>query len=42
VQGDRRVAAFTGNHGWFAAHHADAPVAVTLRTRGDYREMKAP
>ncbi|MCU0853439.1 MAG: hypothetical protein MUF63_00650 [Rhodobacteraceae bacterium] len=36
------VAAFTGNHGWFWRNRTDAPVTVTLRTRGDYVELKAP
>ena len=33
-------AAFTGNHGWFWRNRTDAPVTLTLRTRGDYRELK--
>ena len=36
------TAAFTGNHGWFWRNRTDAPVTVTLRTGGDYAEMKAP
>ena len=36
------TAAFTGNHGWFWRNRTDAPVTVTLRTAGDYAEMKAP
>ena len=36
------VAAFTGNHGWFWRNRTDAPVTVTLRTRGDYAELNAP
>ena len=36
------VAAFTGNHGWFWRNRTSAPVTFTLRTRGDYVEMKAP
>ena len=36
------TAAFTGNHGWFWRNRTDAPVTVTLRTAGDYTEMKAP
>ncbi len=36
------TAAFTGNHGWFWRNRTDAPVTVTLRTVGDYAEMKAP
>ena len=36
------VAAFTGNHGWFWRNRTEAPVTFTLRTRGDYAELKAP
>lgn len=36
------TAAFTGNHGWFWRNRTDAPVTLTLRTGGDYAEMKAP
>lgn len=36
------TAAFTGNHGWFWRNRTDAPVTMTLRTAGDYAEMKAP
>ena len=36
------TAAFTGNHGWFWRNRTDAPVTVTLRTAGDYLEVKAP
>lgn len=36
------TAAFTGNHGWFWRNRTDAPVTVTLRTAGDYAEMKLP
>ena len=36
------TAAFTGNHGWFWRNRSDAPVTLTLRTAGDYAEMKAP
>jgi hypothetical protein len=36
------TAVFTGNHGWFWRNRTDAPVTVTLRTGGDYAEMKAP
>lgn len=36
------TAAFTGNHGWFWRNRTEAPVTVTLRTRGDYTEMKRP
>ncbi len=41
-QSGELVAAFTGNHGWFWRNRTDAPVTVTLRTRGDYAEMKGP
>ncbi len=33
------TAAFTGNHGWYWKNRTDAPVVVTIRTRGDYEEM---
>ncbi len=36
------TAAFSGNHGWFWRNRTDAPVTFTLRTRGDYVEMRAP
>jgi hypothetical protein len=36
------TAAFTGNHGWFWRNRTEAPVMVTLRTGGDYAEIKAP
>lgn len=36
------TAAFTGNHGWFWRNRTDAPVTVTLRTRGDHSEVRAP
>jgi len=36
------TAAFTGNHGWFWRNRSDAPVTVTLRTAGDYAELRAP
>ena len=36
------VAAFTGNHGWFWRNRTDAPVTVTLRTGGEYLEIKVP
>lgn len=41
-QEGKLTAAFTGNHGWFWRNRTDAPVTVTLRTAGDYAEMKAP
>jgi hypothetical protein len=36
------TAAFTGNHGWFWRNRTEAPVTVTLRTAGDYADLKAP
>lgn len=36
------TAAFTGNHGWFWRNRTEAPVTVTLRTGGQYLEIKAP
>ena len=36
------TAAFTGNHGWFWRNRTDAPVTVTLRTAGDYAEIRVP
>lgn len=36
------TAAFTGNQGWFWRNRTEVPVTVTLRTRGDYAEIKAP
>ena len=41
-QAGELTAAFTGNHGWFWRNRTDAQVTVTLRTAGDYAEMKAP
>ena len=41
-QAGELTAAFTGNHGWFWRNRTDAPVTVTLRTAGDYAEIKAP
>ena len=34
------VAAFDGMHGWFWRNRGSAPVTVTLRTEGDYQELK--
>lgn len=34
------VAAFTGNHGWFWRNRGQAEVAVVLRTRGDYIDIR--
>lgn len=36
------TAAFTGNHGWFWRNRSEAPVTVTLRTGGEYSELRAP
>lgn len=36
------TAAFSGNHGWFWRNRTEAPVTVTLRTAGDYSELRAP
>ncbi|MDQ3482281.1 MAG: transmembrane anchor protein [Pseudomonadota bacterium] len=33
-------AAFDGNHGWYWRNRGDSPVTVTLRTSGDYSEIK--
>lgn len=34
------VAAFDGMHGWFWRNRGRAPVTVTLRTSGDYQDLK--
>mgnify|MGYP001312025990 CR=1 FL=1 len=36
------TAAFTGNHGWFWRNRTEEPVTITLRTAGDYAQMKTP
>lgn len=41
-QAGELTAAFTGNHGWFWRNRTDAPLTVTLRTAGDYAELRAP
>jgi len=33
-------AAFNGSHGWFWRNRGDAPVTITLRTAGDYAQIK--
>ena len=33
-------AAFDGHHGWFWRNRSENPVALTLRTRGSYSELK--
>ena len=34
------TAAFDGNHGWFWRNRTGKPVTITLRTSGDYAEIK--
>lgn len=34
------VAAFDGIHGWFWRNRGSSPVTVTLRTQGDYQELR--
>ncbi len=34
------LAAFDGKHGWFWRNRSDAPVTITLRTQGEYGEVK--
>lgn len=34
------TAAFTGNHGWFWRNRSGQPVTITLRTSGNYTDMK--
>ncbi|MDZ4086210.1 MAG: hypothetical protein U1E69_05335 [Tabrizicola sp.] len=41
-QAGELTAAFTGNHGWFWRNRSGAPVTVTLRTGGDYQDLRAP
>jgi hypothetical protein len=41
-QAGELIAAFTGNHGWFWRNRTDSPVTLTLRTAGQYAEMRAP
>ncbi len=33
-------AAFTGNHGWFWRNRTDNDVTVTLKTNGEYSDLK--
>lgn len=33
-------AAFSGNHGWFWRNRSEEPVTLTLRTKGNYVELK--
>jgi len=41
-QAGELTAAFTGNHGWFWRNRTDVPLTITVRTAGDYAEMKKP
>lgn len=34
------TAAFDGSHGWFWRNRSGAPLTITLKTRGEYAEMK--
>ncbi len=34
------TAAFDGSHGWFWRNRSGGPLTITLRTRGEYTEMK--
>lgn len=34
------TAAFDGNHGWYWRNRSGAPLTITLRTRGDYADLK--
>lgn len=34
------TAAFTGSHGWFWRNRSGQPVTITLRTSGDYTDLK--
>jgi len=34
------TAAFTGNHGWFWRNRTDGDLKITLRTVGDYSDVK--
>ncbi|WP_216654683.1 hypothetical protein [Pseudogemmobacter hezensis] len=41
-QAGELTAAFTGNHGWFWRNRTAEPLTLTVRTGGDYTEMKRP
>ena len=41
-QSDVITAAFTGNHGWFWKNRTEADVVLTLRTRGNYKQLLLP
>lgn len=36
------VAAFDGAHGWFWRNRTTEPVTITLRTEGDYQDLRLP
>lgn len=38
-QADRLTAAFAGNHGWFFRNRTRKDVTLTLRIRGEYKEL---
>ncbi len=39
-QAGELTAAFTGSHGWFWRNRGGQPVTITLRTSGDYTDIK--
>ena len=39
-QNGKLTAAFTGGHGWFWRNRSGEPVTITLRTAGEYSEIK--
>lgn len=39
-QAGELTAAFTGSHGWFWRNRSGQPVTITVRTAGDYSEVK--
>ncbi len=39
-QAGELTAAFTGSHGWFWRNRSGEPVVITLRTAGDYTDVK--
>ena len=41
-QAGELTAAFTGNHGWFWRNRTDEDVVVSLRARGDYKDIVRP
>ncbi|MAO23348.1 MAG: transmembrane anchor protein [Phycisphaerae bacterium] len=34
------VASFDGNHGWYWKNRSAAPITITLKTNGDYQDIK--